>query len=100
MRSKINIIITIIFMLLSLNLTRVKANDIVFNDGLIHNIDYYLQYDMARVDSHAPGMKTTLNWLTGARMYGDTIYVNEDGIFNLNGGTLLSRYKSNKDNCL
>ncbi|MBL7152213.1 MAG: PEP-CTERM sorting domain-containing protein [Phycisphaerae bacterium] len=53
-------------------------------DGAIHNIDYYLNDDV-EVDYRAPGLKTELNIIAGANIYGYVVGC-EDSIINIRGG--------------
>jgi len=73
--------------------------NVTFNDGQTHNIDYKI-VDNILVDWEAPGMQTTVNWLTGGAT---SIYYQisawEESNLNILGGSiscLLSAHDSSQ----
>jgi hypothetical protein len=87
MRKRNQTIWVIVLLVTSFCLPNADAT-IYFDDGGIHNIDYKI-VDNILIDWEAPGMQTTVNWLTGgATSISYQISAWEEGHMNILGGSI------------
>jgi hypothetical protein len=84
-RQSILVLFTTTFLFFPIGSQNAEA-DLYFDDGEIHNIDYFINDDVW-VDWDAPGMQTTVNFLDGGSMaVGSQLHGYNDSHINISGG--------------